>query len=389
MNNPDRRLYLISLLTDIAFMMFPFVVTREFAEHDVSMSTAGALGAVSMVSYGIMTSFSGRLADRFGYRITISSGGLVACLAMTGAVFARNPIVYFVAIAFLGGGIGLIYPSVIGALSAGRSEQQMSGVLLRFCIAWNIGLMLGQGGGGLILAHLGGAAQTCAFVICAAAMFLVALTGLTLRRVRLPANTADAPHVPPPATRKQAMDFAWMSWTGLITGTFSVGVLIFVLPHLMVELDIPADRHGLILSCNRLANLGIYVLLHGTVFWRYRTTTTVAAHITNLVAMLLLVRAADTTAVFVAVVVSAVMIGTVYYVSIFYATVAYSDAEKGKAGGIHETIIAIGISSGAIGGGLLGDRFGVRAPFIAAAALTVATGLLQLAFHRRRRRRVS
>ena len=81
-------LYAISLLTDIAFVMFPFIVTRLFAEQEQSMLQAGMLGAASMLCYGVVTSFSGALSDRFGPRLVIGAGGAAAGVTLFLAIFA-------------------------------------------------------------------------------------------------------------------------------------------------------------------------------------------------------------------------------------------------------------------------------------------------------------
>ena len=262
-------------------------------------------------------------------------------------------------------------------------------MLLRFCLAWNLGIMLGQGSGGFLFPRPHG--PVIAYLLCSASMLAVALLAWRMKpaprdggAVRAQTSVTNAV-----TDRRAARWFAAMGWTGLFGCTFTLALLMFVFPKLAVSLGISSQWHGLMLVGHRLLSMGIYFVLHATQFWRYRLTTSLAAHAFGIGALALLVLCKSTPLIFIGVVATALLPGTVYYLGIFYGANAFSDQRKGWAGSIHETIIAIGVCAGALLGGYIGDRFGVRAPFIVAIWLVFLLALVQLLIYAIYRRKTA
>ena len=42
-----------------------------------------------------------------------------------------------------------------------------------------------------------------------------------------------------------------MSWIANFGGTFSISIVLYLLPKLLVELHVPSDEHGLMLAIGR------------------------------------------------------------------------------------------------------------------------------------------
>ena len=64
-----------------------------------------------------------------------------------------------------------------------------------------------------------------------------------------------------------------------------------------------------------------------------------------------------------------VMQGFNYFASLTYSTAASSDSDKGAASGWNEATLALGLSGGALFGGLIGHTLGNRTPFLLAAGV--------------------
>ena len=75
--------------------------------------------------------------------------------------------------------------------------------------------------------------------------------------------------------------------------------------------------------------------------------------------------------------------GMTYFSSIFYSLYGFID--KGKRSGIHEAFLGAGTFCGPLVGGLAAYKFGIRAPYLAAALLLVIAATVELMIYRRKR----
>ena len=148
-------LYLIAWLTDCALILFVFSATRVLAEQHADPWTMGTLGAAFFLASALSNAWAGRLSDRIGRRpVSIAGGiGLVASLSVL-LVFDHGAWRFYVAYTGIGISVGHIYPPVIALLSQGAGQREASRRLLFFGLAFNLGILAGQIGGGWLYDHI-------------------------------------------------------------------------------------------------------------------------------------------------------------------------------------------------------------------------------------------
>ncbi|MBO51033.1 MAG: hypothetical protein CMJ69_09635 [Planctomycetaceae bacterium] len=381
-------LYLIAWLTDCALILFIFSATRILAEQRADPWTIGTLGAVFFLASAVSNTIAGSLSDRIGRRIVSIAGGvgLVASLSVP-LVFTDGSWRLYVAYTCVGVSVGHVYPSVIAWLSQGGGRMEASRRFLRFGIAFNLGILGGQIGGGWLYDHVSSTAPLLT------AIGLALGTVICLLCVREPqpedgmkgdgAETVGVSH----AERTSARRFIRLAWLANFSGMFSMSTLWFLFPTLAVSLGIPAEKHGVVLGVGRAAVIGVYALMHLVPAWHHRFRYSVLAQMLGLSGMILVCIGRHPTALACGVVMLSVLLAYNYFASLFYNRTGHDDRRKGAAFGLNEAFLSLGASGGSLLGGWASTGLGERAPFQLAAVLIAASLAVQLVWFRVGRRK--
>lgn len=385
---PARRwLYVATWHMDFCVGLFSFAMTRSLAERGVGLPVLGLLGGVSAIMWAAASLVGGRMADRLGRRQVVRVGAAVVFVAAaTGTLLhACTPIT--VGAWWLSSlGAGAFYPALLAWLNQGRGgsaegRRRISRSVIRFCVAWNLGLVSGQLSGGALF-RLGPQWP----------LSLAALAGALNLLVVLRIGGGELP--PPAAAVLEAVDarhqelsaaFARLCWIANLGGTFVVGIILNLLPDLMVELGIPPGRHGLMLGAMRAVIIATYFLMHRTQFWHYRISFPLVSHAFAVVGLFLLSIARGGMGLALGMCGLGVMFGFNYFASLYYSSTGAADHAKGRASGLHEATLGLGIAGGAIIGGISSPLLGSRGPYRLAAVLIAALAITQLVVFLRRR----
>ncbi len=365
--------YYTSFATDFAWFAFLFSITRWLAETGSSTWHLGLFGACASVSYAVSGPLSGWISDRFGPRRVMLTGAAATVLVLiTSALWRSRPVFYAMAVA-CGIAVSLIYPPLIAWLT--EDGQDTSRRLFLFCIAWNVGVIAAQLTSGWLYV-LRPELPLLASVIPIAGIVALMWRGrpsppepAVLHPVAAAAAGTDHDASP------RARAFVYMAWLSNAAGSLSFSLVVHLFPSLALELGISPPLHGAMLALNRLAVIGTYFLMYRFTYWRYRLWTAIAAQALAMVGLAILGFASSTPALTLGLILTALMLGYNYFASIYYSTRAFRPERKGLVSGIHEASLALGGGLGALGGGLIGAAYGVRAPYrlcVALLALFVA-----------------
>jgi len=359
-------LYLIAWLTDFAAIMFIFVSTRALAEEKASIFALGLLGACYALASGLANTVSGRLADRVGRRPVSLVGMALFFLGMLAAVNSSpGSVAFYAAYMVVGCSLGLIYPPVMAWLGQDRVGTSASRTYLRFCLAFNLGIACGQLGGGWMFGEFGSAVPVYV------AMGLVAVSFVCLLFMRetdprpsptvgLPADSSVFPEL--------ARAFSRLSWMANFSGMFSMSILWFLLPHLFVQLKIPADSHGFILAVGRGVVITTFVVMHFLPGWRYRFRYTGFFHLLGILGLCGILWGSSILVLTISVCAFSILMGYNYFSSLFYSSTGNRNERKGRAFGWNEAFLGFGALGGSLFGGWIGLA-DMRSPYLLAAVV--------------------
>jgi predicted MFS family arabinose efflux permease len=286
---------------------------------------------------------------------------------------------YFLSYCGAGVALGLIWPSMISWLNQGRRNdspaRQISGTLMRFCVAWNLGIVFGQGLGGWLFPWGRSWPLTLAGLVALADLCLVLWVGGESARP----EAADSPPSQPQALpRPDHAVFRRMGWTANLGGAFSLSVILHLFPALAVSLNVRPEHHGVILAWMRATVVGTFLLMHACHFWRYRLGPAVFFQGVAIIGLFVVVVARNAIGLAVGLTGPGLLAGYNYFASLYYSSGGSDDDRRGFACGMHEATLGFGISVGSLVGGALGELVSVRAPYVLTAAVIGALVVPQL-----------
>ena len=384
-----RTLYVISCLTDCLAMLLIFSVSRDLAERGAGLLRMGLVGGVLALTQGAGSMVAGPLSDRFGRRRLILGGILLSLAGSGGALLARvDTWQYLVCYWAVGVALGTTYAPLIAWLNQGRQDSSdharargISHTAVRFCLAWNAGLILGQLAGGWLFPYgrhwpMGLAAVAALINLC-----LLLRTG---RQPTRPAAPSAGAELEPSSRQQAAAAFRRMAWIANLGGTFSVGIVFHLFPKLAKSLGIPSEDHGMMLALRRVTVVGTFLLMHAFGFWRYRFYPSLILQAAAVGGLVVLMWADHVGVLTVGLIGLAVLAGYNYFASLFYSSDAGTDRRRGLTSGIHEATLLLGLGAGAIIGGVAGELWGMRAPYVLAAAVICVLIIPQIVLYVRR-----
>lgn len=373
-------LYLICVCSDFAGFILIFSVSRTLADQGYSSAYLGMIGAGLSFCSGMGAILGGYLASRFDGRIVFLAGitgmlvsaGLCARLALGTSAFLPG---YWL----LGLGLGFLYPPLIGWLNQDEVVQvNRAGVsrrLILFCVAWNLGMMMGQLLGGRLLEH--GLNWTLGAGLIAAALNLI-LAVIAVQYVR-PFRPVKLEGEPLSAERIElATTFKRLGWIANLGGVFGGAMVIHLLPSLMVSIGIPADQHGELLASWRGVIIASYLVMYAFSFWHFRLGISVGSQLLGAAGLMVIATAHSEILLFLGLALQGQLVGYNYYSGLFYSTAGTKQEGRALAAGIHEATLATGMAMGTIAGGSLGGWLGNRAPYWLAGGFIIMLVVIQV-----------
>ena len=376
----QKKLYTATFLTDFALGLLIFAVSRQLAERGAGLTYLGVAGSVLSFAWAMSSVLFGRLSDHFGRKKLICCG--IICLFASGvgcALFCSHTYLMLAFYWLSGIAGGMIYPPIIAWLNRGQdstgTRSQATGTLIRFCLAWNLGLVSGQFSAGF-----------CFAFDSRLPLYLSALLSVVNLAVMLKTDGSTELQFPqklPNPKQVTSVLFARISWIANLSGSFATGLVLHLFPSLAVTLGVPPDSHGTMLALMRVVIIGTYLTMHHITFWHHRFSITVLAHLVGLSGLLILTRAVSQAGLTVGLSFLGLLLGFNYFASLYYSITSSHQRRKGLAGGIHEATLGLGIAAGSLVGGIAGTFMGPRTPYWVSAFILIGLFVVQVCMYLR------
>lgn len=367
-------LYLVSWLTDFSLLLFVFAGTRYLAELDASPLLLGMLGASFFLAAAVSNTCSGQLADRVGKR-RVALCGSALFLASLGTVASISPESqwFYAAYTFVGVSVGFIYPPIMAWLGHGKSGAATRRAYLWFCLAFNLGITSAQLSGGWMFEKLGPKAPLLVAMGLSAVGFSCLL--LFLKEPPRAETPSNAPE--PSGDFRLARAFSRLIWIANIGGMFSMSILWFLFPILVVDLDVRPGTHGAVLAVGRVVVMSTYCLMYLFPGWHYRFGLACIAQAIGAAGLIVISLADTALGLSCGVAALSALMGYNYFAGLFYSGTGNAPKRKGLAFGLNEASLGLGAAGGSFFGAIAVVNFGSRGPFCVAAGLIVTLLLLQ------------
>lgn len=393
--NVRNRLFISTYLCDFTLFLLVFGISRSLAEQDTGSLFLGIAGAAFSLAYGASSLVFGNFSGRFGRRPIVVAGLIGQVLMVAGTLICtEHRIVLLVCYWIAGATAGVIYPAIIGWLTdaheSRRGARGLTAALIGFCLSWNLGMISGQLSGGVLL----GIGLYVLLVVALALsitnlIWVCSIRSNTSTGVSVPVSkdnhTEHAPALTQPV-RQLSGACAYQAWIANVGGAFCISMILHLFPELAVDLDIPKSEHGAILAVMRVISIATYVCMHHSQFWHYRFSTSAAAHLVGMAGLAIIATADSIAWLSVGLGCLGLLGGYNYFSGLYYSTSGTNEA--GFGGGIHEATLCLGLSGGSLLGGLAGQGFGARAPYVLGITVLLILYVFQVVVYFRRIRPV-
>ncbi len=382
-----RRLYIVTWLMEAANFMFIFTVQRALADRGAADAMLGLLGGALAGAAILTTMMSGHLSDRFGRkRMIVAAMALIFTGIGTALAGFERDAALIASYVVAGAGMGALYPPIAAWLTHGRGGggpgSATNRILIAFCVAWNVGLITGQLGGGAVYEWVSPAAAMTLAMAMVVAAFACLMT-LAPPADHDPAEAVDEHPDDAHHRMTRSTAFVRLCWIANVAGTFSVSTIVFLFPTLAVEVGIPPDKHGLLLAISRATIIVTYFAMFASRFWHYRFGYSVLAHALGATGLVTIALSGHVLVMAAGLIAFSILPGFNYFASLYYSSTGSRDESRGFAMGLHEGTLLLGMAGGALLGGLVGTAYGARAPYILATAAVALAVLAQAAMHQR------
>ena len=285
--NRDWLIYALSLFFDLCVGGVWFIVTRRLADlyktQGVSDATTalhlGAINGAMFVTYTLGTLVSGRLSDRFGRRRLMALGGVIYVAAAFAFVNATQFWTLLLLFMLLGLGGSIYWPPAIAWLGEGKSGAQLRWSLGCFCVAWNVGFLLGNSLGGLLYPW----GPTKAVAVFAVTLALATTAMFWPTRASAGSRWAERFTDGVTASASDARRFAIAAWVANFIAVFCLNGVGGLFPQLATRLGISPEIHGQLMAAGRFTAIAAFIVLQITMFWRHRLWPLVASHVIGVV----------------------------------------------------------------------------------------------------------
>ncbi len=373
-------LYFICLLTDFSVFLVIFTASRALADQGATPLYLGVIGAGRSFTAGLGSILGGWLAMRIDGRLVFLAGAVGSILSIL-VCSLNDPSSHWFLLGYwpLGIALGCVYPPLIGWLNQGddphSNHHGVSRRLIFYCVAWNVGMMIGQLAGGTLY-EWGTIWTWSAALTGAGANVFAALAAITLvGRLQNGVAVEQAAHDPAIA---QAILFKRLGWIANFGGVFGGSMIFDLLPGMVVSLNILPEEHGLLLAAWRAVTIATYLLMHVSKFWHYRLPVSLASQLLGAAGLVVISFATSSTMLLAGLMLLGQLMGFNYFSSLYYSTAGSSQETRAFAAGIHEATLAAGMALGTILGGLLGARINFRLPYALAAGVILVLIVVQI-----------
>ncbi len=370
----------------IALLVTSFVGSAAFGEMFVALpyfaralsctpGQVGWLGGVYTVCYAGATLLAGHSMDRFSPRTltVISSFALLACAALMG--FSGSAAQLFGVVALYGVCTVWMWPPLMGWISRGLEGAALNRRLGWFNAAWSSGLIVGPLMGGLLYS-LWPPAAFLAAAGCHLACACILLSAIAPHRATAP--TAVLPRTEQPASDAgaQMIRFRRLARIGLFAGYLVIGLLRYQLPGVAQSLGLDAARYAPISTTLSATQAVGFALLGATHAWHFRRPWLWAMQALLGGVLLVVASTRSEAGLYLVCALAGLGVSFLYASHLYYGVSGGSDRARLMA--IHEILLSAGFLTGSVGGGVLSDAVGLRAPYWVGAALLGASIVLSM-----------
>lgn len=369
----ESFLYVSAFLMDGSFAIVSICVPLYALRFGATYGDLGFISACGALAYSVSCLFSGRVADRIGYRRVMTVACFLVALAFIGYLGIDRIWHFALLSVFMAMAISYYWPPLQAWLGRNRPRHILLPTLGKFNVAWALGVFIGPMLGG----HLFEVHPHSGFVLGGVLVGLL-FVGMAFLSIQESDSVAESDVAPPSAL--QSGHFLPLALLANFATFFAIGVVRALFPKLATDLGIAPGLLGYLLALIALAQLAAFFLMARTDRWQFRVAPIVFAQLFGAVGLGLLCVGRHPIVFACGFLLIGALIGVTFTASIFYSL--FAEGAGGRRTGIHEAIVGSGFLLAPLAGGIAAEHLSPRAPYMLAGLVIVVTIGIQIFIHR-------
>jgi MFS family permease len=327
-----------------------------------SVFELGIVGTLFSLFYALCCPFSGVASDRLGRRGILTLGCLFTALSFS-LMGMTHSMGFFLALnALAGSTVALAWPTLMAWFAETQGKGALGRKLGSFNVAMSLGMTIGPFLGGMLFEMSPSWPFWAAGILTLPIPFLLA--GVPSRRDgrSQPQPVQTPSYASAPIALEVQRTFLYIGWTANFVGWFSHNTVRSLFPQLATDLGVTPGRIGLLLGLLRLMQTTAYAVMSRRDGWRFRLGPLLLWQALALSGLLLLFCGRSAGTFGIAFLPIGVLMGVTFQSSLYYSL--QGGEEQGKRSGWNESILAGGGLLGPLLGGIIGEPFGLQAPYL-------------------------
>lgn len=372
-------LYMAPFLADMRFGCIAIAIPLLAISFDASPLTLGMLGFTSGLTYISLCVLFGKLSERWQRKNVVIVGCAVFIAASLLLSFSSRIYQIYLSMSLLGIANAMFWPAMEAWIAEKQSKRSLVQRMALFNISWSAGSTPGPLIGGLLYEVNSKLPFYFAFITSIFILFILLWKTPKLNLVTENKTLSDKTLSLKDPPRNFSLYIA-ISRIANFTLWLSMGVIRYVFPKLGTQLGISPMFLGLLMLTLCLSQTLTFYVLGAIRQWHYRMVPLVFFQLLAIIGLVVFFMISSLPLFFLAFVFMGVGIGMTYSSSLFYSlNIAY---RRGPSAAIHETVLGAGNLLGSLMGGIVAQKFSLRAPYLVLATVVLGGILIQVLIRR-------
>ncbi|MDP8215144.1 MAG: MFS transporter [Candidatus Euphemobacter frigidus] len=364
--------FLMNITTGLLIISNPLLALERFHADALLL---GVLGTGPAIIYALGCAGSGFWTERFGYRKMIILACSLLFLAYSSIFLVdRFRLLLFLALV-VGLGASFFWPAMIRWLG---EEDRVD--LLRIRVGnYNIALIGGVMVGPLLGGMLISVDYRYPYLISALLVLVILTIFMISKKPKASGNgSTDSLTDREEVEEKYTPGFIYIGWAANFAAWFAIGGSQALFPQLAKTLPSSINNRmlGVLIALIPLGEIIVFLILRRSGRWHYNYPLLLIFQLAGIAGLLILALNKHLVLFFPAFLGIGFAGGMTYFSSIFYSL--HRQKAKGRKSGFHESFLGLGVALGPITGGLAARQWHLRAPYLLAIVVFVASIIVQL-----------
>lgn len=342
---------------------------------DASSAQIGLLSSLWALAYLAGCFVLHRVSGKLGPKRSLSLAALG--MALFSVLILKSPSITFLYIyaALFGFVTALFWPPLEGWLSEGYEGSALNKRVGRFNLSWSAALTLSPYIAGVLIEK----SLTLPLIVTIGVYILLFSSFLVVSTFFLKNNGHPVLKADSASEREDtSTPLRFIAWMGIFSSYLINGIVLFVFPLYAREiLLIQESSIGLLFLLRALLSTGVFVFMSRTVCWHFKKLQMLFIQLVLVLFCAALPFFKTWSSLAVMFSFFGILFAFQYSNSLFHGVSGSVNREKRMA--VHEGVLTAGLISGAVGGGVVYQLFGVTVLFYGAGTVLFIILILQLA----------